>query len=226
VTVTRAVSEINPAYHPDGERFLVKPYPKSERSRRLKLDPDLVAAIAVHINQHNVGPNDLLFGLDTFAVQARSRPRLASTDQLGTTPPNDAGRSYAHGSMSAYTTGTCRCEHCRGAFAVYRAARREGGFDQPRGVRRRDTDGHLPRDWLRNHAWLRACNDAHLDPRPRLHDLRHSHASWLLAGGADLQIVKERLGHQSIATTDKYLHTLPTADETALTALRRTRHTS
>ena len=40
---------------------------------------------------------------------------------------------------------------------------------------------------------------------------------------ADLQVVKDRLGDGSIATTGKYLHTLPTADETALDALRRTR---
>jgi site-specific recombinase XerD len=53
--------------------------------------------------------------------------------------------------------------------------------------------------------------------------LRHAHASWLLAGGADLQVVKERLGHASIATTEKYLHSLPTADETALDALTRIR---
>jgi len=38
----------------------------------------------------------------------------------------------------------------------------------------------------------------------RAHDLRHAHASWLLAGGADLQMVKDRLGHGSISTTEKY----------------------
>lgn len=64
---------------------------------------------------------------------------------------------------------------------------------------------------------------AGLQPPLRLHDLRHAHASWLLAGGADLQVVKERLGHASIATTERYLHTLPDADDTALDALARVR---
>jgi hypothetical protein len=59
----------------------------------------------------------------------------------------------------------------------------------------------------------------------RAHDLRHAHASWLLAGGADLQTVKERLGHGIITTTEQYLHTLTGADDTALTALTRTRQT-
>ena len=45
-----------------------------------------------------------------------------------------------------------------------------------------------------------------LQDLPRFHDLRHSHASWLLAGGADLQVVKERLGHASIMTTQRYLN--------------------
>lgn len=58
----------------------------------------------------------------------------------------------------------------------------------------------------------------------RGHDLRHAHASWLLAGGADLQVVKERLGHSSISTTEKYLHTLPDTDDTALDAFAKIRN--
>jgi hypothetical protein len=45
-----------------------------------------------------------------------------------------------------------------------------------------------------------------------------------LAGGADLQVVKERLGHAAIMTTQRYLHTLPDADETAVEAFSRIRH--
>ena len=40
-----------------------------------------------------------------------------------------------------------------------------------------------------------------LDVDIKMHALRHAHASWLLAGGANLQVVKKRLGHGSIATT-------------------------
>jgi len=58
-----------------------------------------------------------------------------------------------------------------------------------------------------------------------VHSLRHAHASWLLAGGADLETVKERLGHATILTTQKYLHTLPEeADDTALDAFARVRN--
>ena len=222
LTISRAVMEVNPKYHPEGGRFLAKPYPKNKRSRRFKLDPELVAALAVHIDEHGLGKDDLLF---TFGMldAPKARPRLVSVDLLGFTGTNDAGRQYRHGTLSAYTAGRCRCPHCRAVFATYRAQRRAQGKDDPREPRLRDTDGHIPRDWWRNHVWHPACRAAKLDPRPTMKDLRHSHASWLLAGGANLEVVRDRLGHRSIATTGKYVHTLPTADETAIAALRRIR---
>jgi hypothetical protein len=72
--------------------------------------------------------------------------------------------------------------------------------------RNRDSDGHLPRDWFRFNVWYPACKKAKLEPRPRLHDLRHSHASWLLAEGSDLKSVMDRMGHAQITTTMVYTH--------------------
>jgi site-specific recombinase XerD len=60
-----------------------------------------------------------------------------------------------------------------------------------------------------------------LDFNVRMHDLRHAHASWLLAGGADLKGVMERMGHAQIQTTQKYLHTLPETDKKNIDAFSR-----
>ena len=247
LTVSRAVVELHPDDHPTGDRFLVKPYPKNKQSRRFRLDPTLVQAIVTYTNKHDLSPDDLLFPYAILAARTGQRAHrhpsaarsagldlvteMPATDtgetppNLGLTEPNSNGRRYRHGSLSAYTAGACRCEHCRTAFATYRATRRADGHDQPRSPRPGPvTDGHVPRGWWRTQVWYPSCDTAGLDPRPRTHDLRHSHASWLLAGGADIEVVRQRLGHGSITTTGKYVHTLPTADDTALTALARTRN--
>ena len=41
----------------------------------------------------------------------------------------------------------------------------------------------------------------HSLPKIRLHDLRHSCASLLIAQGVDIKVIQEWLGHSSIATT-------------------------
>ena len=154
------------------------------------------------------------------------RPLRVLTDPatLGLTKPNAAGRRYRHGTLSGYSAGRCRCEHCRGAYATYRAQRRAAGNDQPRGRRTVETDGHIPRWWFRTHVWLPAVEAAGLPAPVNVHGLRHAHASWLLAGGADPEVVKERLGHSSIVTTQKYLGTLDEADDSAVDALSRIRN--
>ncbi|CUW38495.1 site-specific tyrosine recombinase(Integrase/recombinase, N-terminal,6-101;Integrase-like, catalytic core,112-293) [Magnetospirillum sp. XM-1] len=66
--------------------------------------------------------------------------------------------------------------------------------------------GHLTRDGFAK-MLARVAVQAGLDPtRVSPHVLRHSFASHLLAGGADLRSVQEMLGHADIATTEIYTH--------------------
>lgn len=61
-----------------------------------------------------------------------------------------------------------------------------------------------------NNIWTKACAAAKLDPAPRIHDARHTHASWLISDGIQLEAVQDQLGHESILTTRKiYGHLLP-----------------
>ena len=60
---------------------------------------------------------------------------------------------------------------------------------------------------------------------PRIHDLRHTHASWMIAAGVDLFILQRRLGHESITTTtETYAHLLPDQQASAAAAAGRALH--
>jgi integrase len=59
-------------------------------------------------------------------------------------------------------------------------------------------------NWYQS-RWQRAitkAQDEHgLSKVPRFHDLRHTHAAWLISAGVPLPVIQKRLGHKSIQIT-------------------------
>lgn len=66
-----------------------------------------------------------------------------------------------------------------------------------------------------------ACALAGVD-RVRLHDLRHTFASWLVQDGVTLQEVQRLLGHASITTTQRYAHLGVSQQDKVISALSNT----
>jgi integrase len=66
------------------------------------------------------------------------------------------------------------------------------------------------------HEFVRLLAKHRSLPRVRFHDLRHSHATHLLASGVHPKVAQERLGHSNVGITlDLYSHVLPGMQEDA-----------
>ncbi|MEV2274808.1 tyrosine recombinase [Nocardiopsis sp. NPDC049922] len=107
--------------------------------------------------------------------------------------------SYARGALGAYLV------RARPALA---ASARSGGAGRGAGLFLNARGGRLTRQggW----AVLRAVADRAGVEGVSPHTLRHSFATHLLDGGADIRVVQELLGHSSVTTTQVY--TLVTVD--------------
>jgi integrase len=147
LTVEETIVEVPLRASPNGQRMIVKPYPKDNEPRTMGLSPELLDELTADIRERALGRDDLLFSTRD------GTPISRNTFRTGVRAP--------------------------------------------------------------------AVKASGVDFNVRIHDLRHAHASWLLAGGSDLRSVMDRMGHSLIQTTQKYLHALPDADQRNLDAFRR-----
>lgn len=91
----------------------------------------------------------------------------------------------------------------------------EAVFTGPRGV------GRLYHGQFHNRVWTPSLAKAGVG-KARIHDLRHTHASWLIQENVHLTTIQRRLGHETIKTTsDLYGHLSPEAGRIAAEAIGR-----
>jgi integrase len=103
LTVSRAVVQVNPKFHPTGKRFLVKEYPKDKEYRRFKLGAAITAKIEEHIQAKGIGPDGLLFEMRVTPVpepsswagrcRRRERPRVRRRHQIQAREPQRLRRT-------------------------------------------------------------------------------------------------------------------------------------
>ena len=121
-------------------------------------------------------------------------------------------------SLGAYVTAKCRCPGCMQWSADYgRSCKR-----QATGRAEREWSAALRRDpteYMGKHTWYRIWNsaveEADLPFRYTPYQVRHTHASWLIDQGVDLERVRHRLGHGDLTTTTRYVKILDEEDSTA-----------
>jgi integrase len=67
----------------------------------------------------------------------------------------------------------------------------------------------MPKQWQEIVDKLIKGNKTINKYRITAHSLRHTHASWLALGGADILQIKEQLGHKKLDMTLRYAHLIP-----------------
>ena len=195
VFIQRRVSDLGSTYD---HRFKVIDATKSGHKRSIMLSKALLTEINTYVIAKALSKEDLLFSRSLVCTTGKLEPSRGRTKSER--PFAKDGKLFKHGTLYSYTHGGCRCDDCRSAVREYRQKRKPY---QKRDVI--DQSSHLPRDVWRT-IWNKAIAKSGIGWSPRTHDLRHANATALLKNGVDLHEVKDRLGHQSIKTTERYLH--------------------
>jgi site-specific recombinase XerD len=191
VFIQRRVSELGKARN-NGSRFLVVDATKSGYKRSVVLPEALLLEIKAFVRANRIAKEELVF------EKSKVIPKGKIKDSRGT-----AKSSRPHGTLRAYASGSCRCDDCKAIVREYRRSQRAKSYQKGEVIL--DEPSHLPRDTWRT-IWNKAIAKSGMGWYPRTHDLRHANATQLLKNGVDVHEVKERLGHQSIKTTERYLH--------------------
>jgi integrase len=171
-------------------------------------------------------PSDPTFGQDLGTLLVGSGLRWSeatalSVEQCDLFAPNAVvrvDRAWKRNPDGSYVVGEPKSrravrsvdvpEQVRDVLIVRTAGKRldELVFAAPQG-------GQFLSSWFYDRYWqcaLTRAAEGGLSKRLRVHDLRHTHASWLIADGRSLASIQRRLGHESITTTiDRYGHLLP-----------------
>ena len=201
VYIQRRVSDLGKKRN-NGKRFLVVEATKSGHKRIVVMSGALITEVKQYIKVNALEKESLLF--PKFLIEPSVTVEVMSRETKPSRPFVLGGKTFSHGTLYAYTNGGCKCEQCRSAVREYRRDYRAKRYIKQSAS---NDSGHLPRDIWRN-IWNRAIDKSDIGWYPRTHDLRHANATSLLKNGVDIHEVKERLGHQSIKTTERYLHRL------------------
>jgi integrase len=210
VYIRRTVSDVGSNYHSEGKRFMVVPSTKNGNKRTIVIAQALLAEIKTFVESKALSKDDLV-----FSKHLVEKPSKIGSPIKGK-PYTVGSRTFQHATAYSYNVGGCRCEACKQAVKEYRSHYRKDkkkgkveslskSLSKSESHSKSLSESHLPRDKWRA-IWNEAINKSGIGWYPTTHDLRHANATQLLKNGVDVHEVKERLGHQSIVTTERYLH--------------------
>jgi len=213
VYIRRTVSDIGYRWSSEGRRFMVVDATKNGNKRTVVLSEGLIAEVKAFVKAKALVKDSLVFSKSLVEKSCKLR---SPSESKGTTKYQVESRTFQHGTPYSYNVGGCRCGQCKQAVKEYRNHyRKDKAKAEVESHSRSDSrsnsksnsksEGHLPRDKWRA-IWNEAIEQSGIGWYPTTHDLRHANATQLLKNGVDVHEVKERLGHQSITTTERYLH--------------------